>query len=60
VLSLGLLLVTMFVFVWLSARIFRWSMLQYGKTPGLRELVRALRRGDRITTSQPQERADVR
>ncbi len=41
--SVLILLVTMVLTVWGGARIFRWSLLMYGKRPNLRELWRVAR-----------------
>ncbi|MCS7072116.1 MAG: ABC transporter permease, partial [Anaerolinea sp.] len=43
--SIALLVLATLVLVWASARIFRYTLLMYGKRPGLRELLRVLRRG---------------
>ncbi|PZE20037.1 ABC transporter permease [Paenibacillus xerothermodurans] len=42
-LSLGILVLSIAVFGWLSARIYRTGVLMYGKRPNLRELRRAMR-----------------
>ena len=41
--SLGILLLTTVVVVWGAARVFRWSLLLYGKRPTPRELWRVIR-----------------
>ncbi len=41
--SLLILLVTVVVVIWMSARVFRWSLLLYGKRPTPRELWRVIR-----------------
>ena len=43
VLSLGLLFATSMAFVWISARIYRVSILMYGKKPSLREMLKWVR-----------------
>jgi ABC-2 type transport system permease protein len=45
-----LVLTTMFV-MWASARIFRWSLLLYGKRPSLRELLRVIRQSPHLETA---------
>jgi ABC-2 type transport system permease protein len=42
--SIFLLLATSLLVAWISARIFRWALLLYGKRPGIRELIRVMRR----------------
>jgi ABC-2 type transport system permease protein len=52
-LSLSILFVTMLVVVWVSARIFRWGLLLYGKRLTPRELWRAIRsKPEMATTAQ--------
>lgn len=41
--SIAILLVTTVLALWGGARIFRWSMLMYGKRPGVRDIWRAAR-----------------
>jgi hypothetical protein len=50
-LSMGILFVTSVVIAWASARIFRWSLLMYGKRPSLRQLIGALRSSAMQTTA---------
>jgi len=50
-LSTGLLIATVIVVMWASARIFRWSLLLYGKRPTPRELLRVLRAPVPMATS---------
>jgi ABC-2 type transport system permease protein len=57
VISLGLLLLTTLAAVWASARLFRWSLLMYGKAPSLRQIVRALVRDQGMQTTATGERA---
>lgn len=56
-LSIGLLLLTTLAAIWVSARLFRWSLLMYGKTPSLRQIVRALVRNEAMQTTATGERA---
>ncbi len=56
-LSIGLLLLTTVLVTWASARIFRWSLLMYGKRPSLRMLAQALRPGARMQTTATGEAA---
>lgn len=53
-LSLALLALTTLVVVWASARLFRWGLLRYGKRPSLRELLHAIRRAPRVSTTAAQ------
>ncbi|MFN8449432.1 MAG: ABC transporter permease [Anaerolineae bacterium] len=55
--SIGLLLLTSLLMAWASARIFRWALLLYGKRPGVRELIRVIRRPAGMATSATGERA---
>ncbi|MDZ4765551.1 MAG: ABC transporter permease [Chloroflexota bacterium] len=48
--SLMILIVTTILIVWVSARVFRWSLLMYGKRPSLRQMLGALR-SNRIETT---------
>lgn len=49
----GLIIVDLFI-LWASARMFRWGILSYGKTPGLRGLWQVIRgRGDSIGQQAP-------
>ncbi|MBE0689671.1 MAG: ABC transporter permease, partial [Anaerolineae bacterium] len=56
-LSIIFLIATTILVVWISARIFRWSLLMYGKRPSLRMLARALRPGARMQTTATGESA---
>ncbi len=56
-LSLALLFLTGVVVAWASARIFRWALLLYGKRPGLRELIRVIRRAPNMATTATGDRA---
>lgn len=49
--SIILLLFTSILFAWGAARIFRWGLLLYGKRPGLRELLRVMRRPPVMATT---------
>ncbi len=49
--SLFLLLASSLLVMWVSARIFRWALLLYGKRPGLRELIRVMRRPTPMATT---------
>ncbi|MGQ9907507.1 MAG: ABC transporter permease [Candidatus Flexifilum sp.] len=51
IVSIVLLVLATVVLVWASARIFRYTLLMYGKRPGLRELLQVLRRGGMNTTA---------
>jgi ABC-2 type transport system permease protein len=51
ILSITLLALTTVFAVWASARIFRWSLLLYGKRPSLREVLRVLRRPPTMATT---------
>jgi ABC-2 type transport system permease protein len=42
--SLAILFLTTLFIAWSSAKVFRWSLLRYGKKPRLRDVLRALRR----------------
>jgi len=55
-LSFGLMFLTTLVVVWMSARVFRWAMLLYGKRLTPRELWRVIRgRADTIVVSPIQQ-----
>lgn len=56
-LSIALLLLTTIFTIWASAKIFRWALLMYGKRPGVREILRALRRPPTMATTATGERA---
>lgn len=49
--SLLILLLTTVFTMWASARVFRWSLLLYGKRPSLRQIIRAIRSRDMATTA---------
>ena len=49
--SLGILIATTFVAIWLGGRIFGWSLLMYGKRPSIRAIFRAASRGEGMATS---------
>lgn len=44
VITVPLMLVTIFICAWLSARIYRFGVLMYGQRPGLRQLAKIVRR----------------
>ncbi len=46
-----ILVITTVVVMWIAARVFRLSLLMYGKRPSLRGLFRALRSGTRMGTT---------
>ncbi|MFN8528940.1 MAG: ABC transporter permease [Anaerolineae bacterium] len=59
ILSVLILLVTVVLVTWLSARVFRWALLLYGKRPSLRQMFDVLRRrapamATSISTSAPE------
>ncbi|MCC6616341.1 MAG: ABC transporter permease [Anaerolineae bacterium] len=56
-LSIIFLIAATLLVVWISARIFRWSLLMYGKRPSLRMLMQALRPGARMQTTATGESA---
>lgn len=58
ILSAVILLVTTIVLIWVSARIFRWALLLYGKRPSLRQIFTALRRAPTMATTAPTSAAD--
>jgi ABC-2 type transport system permease protein len=49
--SIAIMTVATVFAVWATARIFRWSLLMYGKRPSLRQIVRAVREGQVGTTA---------
>lgn len=57
--SFGILLVTAVIVVWGAARVFRWSLLLYGKRPTPRELWRVIRgtQATRIGTVAQEQQA---
>jgi ABC-2 type transport system permease protein len=56
-LSLGILVASIFVSVWIAARLMRIGMLNYGKKLNPREIVRGLVEGRRIITSSTETTA---
>ncbi len=56
-LSMALLFLTGVLVAWASARIFRWALLLYGKRPGVRELIRVIRRAPSMATTATGDRA---
>jgi len=54
--SMVLLLLTALFVTWASARIFRWSLLMYGKRPNLRQTVSAIFRSSGMETTATEER----
>ncbi|MBL8155790.1 MAG: ABC transporter permease [Anaerolineae bacterium] len=48
--SMLILLVTTILIAWLSARVFRWALLRYGKRLSLRDVWRGLRSSSRMET----------
>jgi ABC-2 type transport system permease protein len=54
--SMAILLLTTILTTWASAKIFRWALLMYGKRPGLRDILGALRRPGTMATSATAER----
>lgn len=55
--SMLILLASSVLVAWASARIFRWALLLYGKRPGVRELIRVLRRSPAMATSATGEQS---
>jgi len=51
VVSMALLVLMTLVVVWASARVFRWSLLLYGKRPTPREIWRAIRSAPRMAVT---------
>jgi ABC-2 type transport system permease protein len=49
--SLALLLLTTLFVMWASARVFRWSLLMYGKRPSLRQLIGIIRKPSGMGTT---------
>jgi ABC-2 type transport system permease protein len=56
-LSLAILLVTALFTIWAAARVFRWSLLMYGKRISLRELWYVIRRDSEIGTTMARSEA---
>lgn len=61
-LSVGIMAFTAVFFIWLSARVFRWGLLLYGKKFNIRNLFRALvrRGGNQVSAAHTQEVEVVR
>lgn len=57
VVSLIVQIVTTVLIMWAAARVFRWSLLMYGKRPNLRELVRIIRKPSGMGTTATGESA---
>ncbi len=55
--SLAILVVTTLIAAWIGGRIFGWSLLMYGKRPGVRAILRAVRRGEGMGTSATEARS---
>jgi len=55
--SFALLIVSCIFTTWISARIFRWALLRYGKRPSLRQLIGAVVRNEGMQTTATGERA---
>ena len=55
--SIALLLITTAFAVWASARVFRWSLLMYGKHPSIKQVFGAIFRSRGMATSATEERA---
>ncbi len=54
--SFGLMFVTTLVIVWMSARVFRWAMLLYGKKMSPRDIWRVIRgQTDHVSTASLQQ-----
>ena len=51
IVSVIMLLLSGLLVAWASARIFRWALLLYGKRPGIRELIRVIRRPSHMATT---------
>jgi ABC-2 type transport system permease protein len=51
ILSIAILLMTTVIVMWASARVFRWSLLMYGKRPSLRQIIGGLRSSQMQTTA---------
>ncbi len=54
-LSLAILILTSFFFIWASARVFRWGLLLYGKRIGFREVLRVIWSSPEMGISVKQE-----
>lgn len=53
ILSLVILAASVVVTIWIAAKVMRLGMLNYGKRPGLRQLFRAVRRGQTELVAKP-------
>ena len=47
VLTIGMMLVTIFVCIWIAARLYRYGVLMYGQRPGLGDVLAMLRNSQR-------------
>lgn len=54
--SLGIMALSVVGTIWLSARLFRLGMLNYGKWLGLRDVIRAIREGRQAIVSRAQRK----
>lgn len=54
--SLGIMALSVVGTIWLSARLFRLGMLNYGKRLGLRDVIRAIREGRQAIVSRAQRK----
>ncbi len=54
--SLGIMALSVVGTIWLSARLFRLGMLNYGKRLGLRDVIRAIREGRQAIVSHAQRK----
>ncbi|MBW4436688.1 MAG: ABC transporter permease [Pleurocapsa minor GSE-CHR-MK-17-07R] len=57
ILSIAILAATTVLAVWISARLFRWSILMYGKRPSLRQMIQAVTRNHDMQTTATGDRA---
>lgn len=56
-LSLLILSVTALAAAWVGGRVFGWSLLMYGKRPGVRAILGAIRHGDAMGTTATEARS---
>ncbi|MBL8148073.1 MAG: ABC transporter permease [Anaerolineae bacterium] len=56
-LSLLILTVTALAAAWVGGRVFGWSLLMYGKRPGVRAILRAIRRSGQMGTTATEARS---